>query len=151
MTQFHDIQVAFTMSLQPTRQAWYQAATSVLVGTGVSVTVAMPLVLISRLGDGVSQQVLAERLGVAPAALVRTLDQAEAAELVERRVVPGNRRQRGIYLLPEGQRLALHMESVLSELRAECLHGVPAADIEVAVRVLRTFEERARKYVEEEQ
>jgi MarR family transcriptional regulator for hemolysin len=151
MTQLQDIHVAFTSSLQPTRQAWYQAAVAALVGTGVSATVGMPLVLIGRLGDGISQQTLSRRLGVAPAALVRTLDQAEAAELLERRVVPGNRRKWGIYLLPEGKRLAKRIEGVQSKLRAEFLRDITTADMEVVIRVLQTFEERARKYVEEEQ
>jgi MarR family transcriptional regulator, transcriptional regulator for hemolysin len=150
MTRPEDLHYALTVALQPTRQAWHQAATSVLAGTGLSVTVAMPVLLVSRLGDGVSQQPLAERLGVNPAALVRTLDQAEEAQLLERRVVPGNRRQRGLYLLPEGQRLAKRMESALRTLRAELLGDVPVADLEVAVRVLKLFEERTRRYNEGE-
>lgn len=145
-----DLQYALALALQPARQAWYHAATGVLADTGVSVTVAMPVLLVSRLGDGVSQQALAGRLGVHPAALVRTLDQAEEAGLLERRVVPGNRRQRGIYLLPEGQQLAVEMERVLRELRATLLADVPVTDLETAVRVLRTFEERARRYGEGE-
>jgi MarR family transcriptional regulator, transcriptional regulator for hemolysin len=144
MTSHQDLQYALTQALQPTRQAWYQAATGVLADTGVSVTVAMPVLLVSRLGDGVSQQALAGRLGVHPAALVRTLDQAEQAELLERRVVPDNRRQRGIHLLPEGQRLAVELERALRKLRAALLRDVPVADLEAAVRVLKTLEERAR-------
>jgi MarR family transcriptional regulator, transcriptional regulator for hemolysin len=150
MTRPEDLHYALTAALQPTRQAWHQAATGVLAGTGLSVAVAMPVLLVSRLGDGVSQQALAERLGVNPAALVRTLDQAEQAQLLERRVVPANRRQRGLYLLPEGQQLAKRMESALRTLRAELLGDLPAADLEAAVRVLNTFEERIRRHNEGE-
>lgn len=146
----HDLHYAFTVALQPARQAWQQAAGIVLADTGLSVTLATPVLLVSRMGDGVSQQVLAERIGVHPAALVRTLDQAEKAQLLERRVVPANRRQRAIYLLPEGQRLAAAMELALRKLRAEVLKDIPAQDLETATRVLQAFEEQARRYTERE-
>jgi MarR family transcriptional regulator for hemolysin len=148
MTQPPDPQQALTLALQPTRQAWLRAAGLIMAGEGLSTTVAIPVLLVSRLGDGVTQQVLAERIGIHPAALVRTLDQAEQAQLLERRVVPGNRRQRAIHLLPEGQRVAASMERKLRKLRAELMEDVPAGDLEAAVRVLAAFEERARRYAE---
>ncbi|RDI97803.1 MarR family transcriptional regulator [Dyella solisilvae] len=148
MTQ--DLPYALTVALQPTRQAWQQAAGAALAGTGLSVTLATPVLLVSRMGDGISQQALAEKIGVHPAALVRTLDQAEQAQLLERRVAPGNRRQRAIYLLPEGQRVAAEMERSLRALRTELLGDVPPEDLETAVRVLQTLEERARRLAEGE-
>ncbi|WP_243039418.1 MarR family winged helix-turn-helix transcriptional regulator [Dyella sedimenti] len=148
MTRPQDLHYALTVALQPTRQAWQQAAGIVLAGVGLSVTLATPVLLVSRMGDGISQQALAERIGVHPAALVRTLDQAEQAQLLERRVVPGNRRQRAIHLLPEGKRLAQEMELALSALRAQVLGDLPAEDIDAAVRVLQALEDRARRYSE---
>ncbi|WP_114239868.1 MarR family winged helix-turn-helix transcriptional regulator [Dyella sp. C9] len=141
-----DLYYALTVALQPTRQAWHQAASTVLGDSGLSVTVATPVLLLSRLGDGVSQQVLAERVGVHPAALVRTLDQAEQAQLLERRLVPANRRQRAIYLLPEGVRVAAELETALRELRSALLADLPPEDVATAVRVLKTLEERARRH-----
>lgn len=148
MTRPQDLHYALTVALQPTRQAWQQAAGIVLAGVGLSVTLATPVLLVSRMGDGISQQALAERIGVHPAALVRTLDQAEQAQLLERRVVPGNWRQRAIHLLPEGKRLAQEMELALSALRAQVLGDLPAEDIDAAVRVLQALEDRARRYSE---
>jgi MarR family transcriptional regulator, transcriptional regulator for hemolysin len=150
MTSTPDLHHALTVALQPTRQAWQQAAGIALAGTGLSVTVATPVLLVSRMGDGISQQALAEKVGVHPAALVRTLDQAEEAQLLERRVVPGNRRQRAIYLLPDGQRVAAEMERALRALRAELLGDVSAEALETTVRVLQTLEQRARQHTEGE-
>ncbi|WP_435609541.1 MarR family winged helix-turn-helix transcriptional regulator [Pseudomonas knackmussii] len=141
-----DLLFALTNSLQPARRAWQMLASRALGASGLSLAVATPVLLVSRMGDGVLQNVLAERIGVHPAALVRTLDQAEAARLLERRMVPGNRRLRAIHLLDEGRRLAQRMEKELTALRAEVFGGIPGADVETAIRVLQLMEERAREF-----
>lgn len=150
MPSFADSSYAFTNALQPVRRAWQRAAGSALAASGLSASVATAILLVSRLGDGVRQHVLAEEIGVNPAALVRTLDQAEDARLLERRAVPGNRRVRAIFLLPEGKRLALEMEGAVAALRETLLSDFSPADLETATRVLRAFEERARRHVEDE-
>jgi MarR family transcriptional regulator for hemolysin len=113
-------------------------------------SLAAPVLVVSRLGDGALQHVIAEQIGVHPAALVRTLDLAEEAGLLERRTVPGNRRLRAIYLLPEGRRLSVKMEHALTTLRTTLLKDIPKSEIDTAVRVLQAFEERARLYAEQE-
>lgn len=150
MASSSDSFYAFTIAIQPTKQAWQLAAGSALSASGLSVSVATPVLIVSRLGDGVLQQAIAEMIGVHPAALVRSLDQAEKAHLLERRLVPGNRRVRAIYLLPEGRRLAVKMERDVKALRAKLLKDIPKEDIETATRVLQAFEERARRYIEQE-
>ena len=141
---------ALTGALQPTKQAWHQAAGRVLAESGLSLSLAAPILVVSRLGDGALQHVIAEQIGVHPAALVRTLDQAAEAGLLERRAVPKNRRLRAIYLLPEGRRLAAKMEQALTTLRATLLKDIPKTEIDTAVRVLQAFEERSRRYAEQE-
>src|SRR3546814_3353026 len=91
----------FTIAIQPARRVWIQAAGAALANSGLSVSVAAVVVLVARLGPGVQQKVLAIEAGVNPAALVRTLDQGEAAGLLTRRDVPENRRIKVIDLLPE--------------------------------------------------
>src|SRR3546814_7344473 len=81
-----------TIAIQPARRVWIQAAGAALANSGLSVSVAAVVVLVARLGPGVQQKVLAIEAGVNPAALVRTLDQGEAAGLLTRRDVPENRR-----------------------------------------------------------
>lgn len=146
----HNAYYALTGALQPTRKAWQLAVGSALSASGLSMSVAMPVLLVSRMGDGVLQHVLAERVGVHPAALVRQLDQAEKADLLERRVVPGNRRLRAIHLLPKGRQLADVLEAQVKALRATFLKGINRQDIETATRVLQQFEEQARRYVTQE-
>src|SRR3546814_12964170 len=95
------------------------------LNSGLSVSVAAFVVLVARLGPGVQQKVLAIEAGVNPAALVRTLDQGEAAGLLTRRDVPENRRIKVIDLLPEGQKLAQQMEASLAALRKKVLGDIP--------------------------
>lgn len=146
MPSRHDPWYAFTVALQPAHKAWQAAAGVALATSGLSVAVATPVLLVSRLGDGVPQCVLAAKIGVHPAALVRTLDQAEQAQLLERRMVSGNRRVRAIHLLPEGRRLARKMEAAVQALRVELLGDLPEPDIVAATRVLLALEQRARSY-----
>lgn len=138
---------ALTNALQPVKRAWTQAAGSALAVSGISVSLATPILLVSRLGDGVQQNVLAEEVGVHPAAMVRVLDQAQEARLLERRAMPGNRRIKGIYLLPAGRRLAMKMERSLTALRRALMQDIPAKDIDIATRTLRAFEERAHCFI----
>ncbi len=140
---------ALTTAIQPVRRAWWKAATIALEGSGLSVSLATVVLLVYRHGGGVRQGVLAEDAGVNPAALVRTLDQAEEARLLARRGAAGDRRAKGVHLLPEGERLALIMEANIAELRRRLLGDLPQDEIETATRVLRQFEERIGAFLQD--
>ncbi len=56
--------------------------------------------------EGVSQQELAERLYVTKGNISGLIDRLEAAKLVERRSIAGDRRSHAIYLTEEGCKLA---------------------------------------------
>jgi len=141
---------ALTNALQPVRRAWVQAAGRVLAGTGLSTSLATTVLLASRLGPGVSQKTLALELGVTPAALVRLLDQGEAAGLLARKGVDGDRRSNAIDLLAEGHRLAGQMEQTLATLRQDLLGDLPSGDVDTATRVLRLLEERVVAWLHED-
>lgn len=134
---------ALTNALQPVRRAWVQAAGRVLASTGLSTSLATAVLFASRLGPRVQQKTLALELGINPAALVRLLDQGEAAGLLRRSGVEGDRRSKVVDLLAEGQRLADQMELTLAELRQELLGHVSTEEVETATRVLRLLEKRS--------
>ena len=82
-----------TNALQPIRRVWVQAVSLALVDFGLPASLISALILASRHGDkGVRQNALAEEVGVNPGGMVRILDQAEAANLLERRDSPEDRR-----------------------------------------------------------
>ncbi|SEQ95688.1 MarR family transcriptional regulator, transcriptional regulator for hemolysin [Faunimonas pinastri] len=139
---------AFTNAIQPVRRAWLQAAAVVAAENGVSFSVATAILHLSRMGSGLQQSALAEEAGVNPAAMLRTLDQAEAAGLIERRAVAGDRRVKAIHLLAAGEAIAIRLESRLAELRADLLHDVPSAEVQAATRLLRLFETRIIEHLQ---
>jgi MarR family transcriptional regulator for hemolysin len=141
---------ALTNALQPARRAWVQAAGRVLAGTGLSTSLATVVLLASRLGPSVQQKTLALELGVNPAALVRLLDQGEAAGLLVRNGVEGNRRSKVVDLLPEGQRLAAKMERIVAALRKKLLGDLSTEEVDTATRVLRVLEERAVAWLQDD-
>ena len=146
MTTGDQLRYDLTNALQPARRAWNQAATLALSAAGISVSLATPVLFVFRLGDGVQQNALAIEIGVNPAAMVRTLALAERGGLLERRPVPGDRRAKGVYLLDEGRRVAEKIEHELARVRREMFSDIPTADIEIATRVLRHWEQAARRH-----
>ncbi len=145
------LQRIFTANLLTTGRQWRRAVDLALSSHGISEAVAAPLLWIGRLGGGVRQVVLATCVGIEGPSLVRLIDQLESMDLVIRKDDPTDRRAKGLWLTPEGEKLASRMEDVLDELRGKILANVDPADIEAAVRVLKAFEEfEASKAVEPE-
>ncbi|MBB3290381.1 MULTISPECIES: MarR family transcriptional regulator [unclassified Rhizobium] len=151
MNSSNALQRLFTANLLTTGRQWRRVVDLALSSHGISEAVAAPLLWISRLGGGVRQVVLATYVGIEGPSLVRLIDQLESMDLVMRKDDPTDRRAKGLWLTPEGEKLASRMEDVLDELRCRILANVDPADIEAAVRVLKAFEEfEASKAVEPE-
>ncbi len=142
------LQFELTNALQPVRRAWVQVASNVMTELGLSSSLGTAVILISRLGPAVPQKELALEVGVNPSALVRTLDQGEAAELLKRSTLSGDRRSNTVSLLPKGAEQAEAIEQRLVELRRALLDDLPQKDVETAQRVLRTLEVRAQAHLQ---
>jgi MarR family transcriptional regulator for hemolysin len=140
MQKFDQLQRTFTANLLSTGRQWRRAVDQVLSSHGLSEAAAAPLLWIGRLGGGVRQVVLANNVGIEGPSLVRLLDQLEALELVVRKDDPTDRRAKGLWLTPEGEKLAAEMEDVLDSLRRRILCKVDKADLEAAIRVLQAFD-----------
>ncbi len=56
------------------------------------------LAVLARVGDGINQAAIAERLDLEPISVCRLVDRMEAGGWVERRLDPGDRRARLIFL-----------------------------------------------------
>lgn len=107
---------------------------------GISDAKAMPVLQISRLGQGVRQGVLAEDLGMEGPSLVRLLDQLCAQGLVERRDDPADRRAKMLYLTDDGVALLQVIENALQVLRGRLLNKVSDSDLEATLRVFAALE-----------
>lgn len=121
---------------------WRQLADIALAEFGVSNSAGWCLIYLDRLGPEARQADLAEELGITQPSLVRTLDQLQAAGLVERVPNPDDRRSNRVVFTPEGQELVGQIETRLGNLRRELLDGVPDAAIEIAVNLLQLLDRR---------
>lgn len=119
---------------------WRRICQTTLANYGVSEACAMPLLQISRLGDGVRQVTVAQAVGLESPSLVRLLDQLCNAGFVIRTEDPSDRRAKALSLTDNGRELADAIEAELMHLRREVLKDIDRSDLEAALRVLRAFE-----------
>jgi MarR family transcriptional regulator, transcriptional regulator for hemolysin len=134
--------MAVTMLLSVLQRAYRSSADRAVAHIGLSHALAWPLLVIGRQGNGARQGAIAEMLGIEGPSLVRLLDQLVAAELVQRRDDPADRRAKTLHLTPAGVEAQARIEHVLHGLRAGLFQGVPDADVAACLRVFATLEQR---------
>jgi MarR family transcriptional regulator, transcriptional regulator for hemolysin len=142
MKQNSDVQKALTSQLFASARLWRKLVDQALVEHGISEACAAPLLWISRLGDGVRQTVLAERVGIESPSLVRLLDQLETLGMVVRKDDPTDRRAKGLWLTEAGIEMAARIEAVLDRERSRVLGDASEKELQTAFRVLEMFQER---------
>jgi MarR family transcriptional regulator for hemolysin len=130
----------FTGSLLRLARIYRREVNRALAEHGLSDAKALPVLHIARAGGGLRQGVLAEELGVEGPSLVRILDQLCAANLVERRDDPNDRRAKTLYLTPEGQALAVVVEDAVQVVRARVLASVSDVNLATTLRAFTAFE-----------
>ena len=74
--------------------------------------------------EGVSQKRLSELTELDPMTLVRILDRMEADGWVQRRFDPADRRAHTLWLTPKSKPVLEHIARLVTETRAETLHGL---------------------------
>jgi len=79
--------------------------------------------------EGISQQDLAARLYVTKGNISGLIDRLEAAKLVERRSIEGDRRSHAIYLTPQGRALAEQGIEVQRRFVIDTLGRMSAEDL----------------------
>lgn len=89
--------------------------------------------------EGISQGGLADILEVEPITLARQVDRLEAADLVERRPHPSDRRIKRLYLRPAALPILGEMRAVGEATRAEALAGLSEEDRERLGELLSTM------------
>lgn len=130
----------FTGSLLRLARIYRREVNRALAEHGLSDAKALPVLHIARAGGGLRQGVLAEELGVEGPSLVRILDQLCAANLVERRDDPNDRRAKTLYLTPEGQALAVVVEDAVQVVRTRVLASVSDVNLATTLRAFTAFE-----------
>ena len=125
----------FTGDLVVAARAWRRRTRAVTAPHGIAEAGAAPLLWIGRMGEGVRQNALAERIGVEGASLVRVLDDLASAGLVSREPDPTDRRANGLHLTDKGREVTARIEAEIEDLRTRVLGGLSPEDIAAAARV----------------
>lgn len=119
---------------------WRRAADKALDDCGLSHATAMPLVMLSRLGDNLRQGVLADHLGFEGPSVVRIVDLLVEEGLVVRAGDAADRRAKIVSLTDAGRERVIEIERTLTRLRAELLRDVDADELRGAVQLLGRLE-----------
>ena len=125
----------FTSEMVIAGRQWRRMTRAVTSRFGIAEAGAAPLLWIGRLGEGVRQNALAERIGVESPSLVRVLDDLAAGGLVAREPDPTDRRANLLYLTERGRALTAEVEQEIRDLRERVLADIDDEDIAAAKRV----------------
>lgn len=115
------------MRLARTHRLWRAALDKALKPLGMTQSRWLTLFILNRLGDGVSQKVLAERVGIEGPTLVRLLDSLQRQDLIERRQDEEDKRSKRIHLTPTAKPLLEKIEFIAEEVRQNILSGMSEA------------------------
>ncbi|MGN6101662.1 MAG: MarR family winged helix-turn-helix transcriptional regulator [Devosia sp.] len=125
----------FSSELVIAARRWRRLTRAVTARFGIGEAGAAPLLWIGRMGEGVRQNALAERIGVESASLVRVLDDLSSAGLVVREPDASDRRANLLYLTERGRALTAEVEQEIEDLRQRVFGGLSAGDIAAARRI----------------
>jgi len=98
-----------------------------------------------RLGDNVSQKVLANALEIEVASLMRTLGQLESQGLIERHACSKDKRARIVTLTRTGKALLKKIEARIIEVRIELLDGISMDELFELERVMNIIGDNVNK------
>ncbi len=129
------LRARLSASLNHTARSYRRRMDEALAPLGLSEAMAVPLITISRVGEGIRQNALADMLRLEPASLVRVLDHLCAAGFLERRNDTTDRRANGLHLTKAGRAVSARVELIFAKLRDQVLGGISQADLEACLRV----------------
>jgi MarR family transcriptional regulator, transcriptional regulator for hemolysin len=122
-----------------TAKAMREAFEATLAVAGGSLGTWVVLSALSEVG-GMTQAALAAHVRLEGATITHHVDRLEAAGLVRRTLVPGDRRVRRLELTDAGTELHGRLLAAVIELQARLLGGISHRDRAVLARVLETIQ-----------
>ncbi len=125
-------------------KTWRQALDQRLRPLGLSQAKWMCLLHLHRQPKLMSQGELASVMGIEAATLVRLLDRLEGDGWIKRQMDAEDRRSNRVLLTDRARRVSQEVEQAANDLRGHLLDGLPSADVEATLRVLRQLLERSR-------
>lgn len=136
MTPYDKTLMSLTHTLIQVGRAYKSAADQMTADFHLSHASAWPVLMISRLGDGVRPGKVAQAVGIEPPSMVRLIDQLIDSGLVLKQDDPTDRRAKALFLTAEGKQVAERLEAALLPFRRKLFSDIPQADVEACLRVL---------------
>jgi MarR family transcriptional regulator, transcriptional regulator for hemolysin len=115
---------------------WRRAVDIRLQPFGLTEATWLPLLHLARAPKPMRQKDLAASLSLDSSSVVRLLDNLQAAQLVERREEPEDRRAKTIVLTPLGRATVERVEVVSQQIRQTVLAGLGDDEIATATETL---------------
>jgi DNA-binding MarR family transcriptional regulator len=114
---------------------------------GISLRQFLLLRLIGMGAQMPSQQLIADRLGIAKSAVSRHIDIARRNGWIHVAVSAKSRRENSVALTPAGQQLLAEAKTLIEQSETQGFASLPAADIEATVRTLKALHQRLSEQV----
>lgn len=109
---------------------------------GISLRQFLLLRLIEMGPEMPSQQVIADRLGIAKSAVSRHIDIARRNGWIHVEVSAESRRQNALVLTPAGRHLLAEAQTLVGQSEMQGFAGLPAKDVEATVRTLKALHQK---------
>ncbi|WP_405494182.1 MarR family winged helix-turn-helix transcriptional regulator [Nocardia sp. NBC_00511] len=106
---------------------------------GISLSQFTLLRLFEASDEVPSQQLLADRLGIAKSAVSRQIDIARRSGWIDVAVSPSSRRQHTLTLTPEGRKLLGRAKTLVENSELTGFGDLPEADVEATLRTLKAL------------
>lgn len=91
--------------------------------------------------DGASQKEIAAACHIEPGSLTAVLNRMEQRQMIERRMLNGNRRSLHVFLTPSGREDQKAVESAFSALEEEIFQGISEQERDIFLDVFRKIYE----------
>ncbi|MEO1820486.1 MarR family transcriptional regulator [Pseudomonas sp.] len=102
------------------------------------------LLHLAKLGEGCTQQVLADELAIEMPSLTRTLNQLQAQQLIERRRDPADGRVHTLWFTAAGRQRVADLSVHVERVREQIYQGLSAAQLDACAEVLLQMEANVR-------
>lgn len=100
------------------------------------------------IGEGCTQQMVAEKMQIEMPSLTRTIKQLETTGLIKRVTDTSDKRNRLLYFTPTGRARMNDIESTLNAIRNELYQGISEEELATMVRGINKIEHNARQLLE---
>lgn len=133
MTSISSARAGFGFRFVVLARQWRKVIDQHLAEAGLTDATWAPLVHLSEWGEGITQTELAGRIGLDGSSLVRLLDILCERGLIERRVDPGDRRARRVFLTVTGEAEVARIRGLLIAVDAGLLADITDDEIEAVL------------------